>query len=220
MPEMGSARDELLVEARHLTVQNGGLSRPATLQIVETSIASSGVRGGRMSGSHPASIFVPIVSSPFSSPSAHSRGVSLYLRVSVDRTAVARHSEDPSIGGGKSWKRAEVFSVLGLSDQAIHDAHGHRGLLADRHGLGAAASRPESWMTQCPPGRRDAAPAPNDVILGPLIAFVRLPLHGQLRQPLRPVPAAGRLSRALAGHTSGTAVAHVVHHPRCEGGSR
>src|SRR5436309_1418691 len=78
----------------------------------------------------------------------------------------------------------------------------------------------KSWMTQCPPGRRDAAPAPNDVILGPLIAFVRLPLHGQLRQPLRPVPAAGRLSRALAGHTSGTAVAHVVHHPRCEGGSR
>ncbi len=146
MPEMGSARDELLVEARHLTVENGGLSRPATLQIVETSIASSGVRGGRMSGSHPASIFVPIVSSPFSSPSAHSRGVSLYLRVSVDRTAVARHSEDPSIGGGKSWKRAEVFSVLGLSDQAIHDAHGHRGLLADRHGLGAAASRPEPWM--------------------------------------------------------------------------
>src|SRR2546427_11963923 len=135
MPEMGSARDELLVEARHLTVENGGLSRPATLQIVETSIASSGVRGGRMSGSHPASIFVTIVSSPFSSPSAHSRGVSLYLRVSVDRTAVARHSEDPSIGGGKSWKRAEVFSVLGLSDQAIHDAHGHRGLLADRHGL-------------------------------------------------------------------------------------
>ena len=74
MPEMGSARDELLVEARHLTVENGGLSRPATLQIVETSIASSGVRGGRMSGSHPASIFVTIVSSPFSSPSAHSRG--------------------------------------------------------------------------------------------------------------------------------------------------
>jgi len=187
MPEMGSARDELLVEARHLTVENGGLSRPATLQIVETSIASSGVRGGRMSGSRrasivfpppgapmsstlcgrfptlsdrvvaltkalsaplelaagvgaghastnisrrattdatltdPASIFVPIVSSTFSSPSAHSRGVSLYLRVSVDRTAVARHSEDPSIGGGKSWKRAEVFSVLGLSDQAIHE---------------------------------------------------------------------------------------------------
>ena len=45
----------------------------------------------------------------------------MYLRVSVDRTAVARHSEDPSIGGGKSWKRAEVFSVLGLSDQAIHE---------------------------------------------------------------------------------------------------
>ena len=220
MPEMGSARDELLVEARHLTVENGGLSRPATLQIVETSIASSGVRGGRMSGSHPASIFVPIVSSTFFSPSAHSRGVSLYLRVSVDRTAVARHSEDPSIGGGKSWKRAEVFSVLGLSDQAIHDAHGHRGLLADRHGLGAAASRPESWMTQCPPGRRDAAPAPNDVILGPLIAFVRLPLHGQLRPPLRLVPAAGRLSRALAGHTSGTSVAHVDHHHNGAGGSR
>src|SRR5207249_12076317 len=88
----------------------------------------------------PASIFVPIVSSTFSSPSAHSRGVSLYLRVSVDRTAVARHSEDPSIGGGKSWKRAEVFSVLGLSDQAIHDAHRHRGLLADRHGLAGRRS--------------------------------------------------------------------------------
>ena len=51
-----------------------------------------------------------------------------------------------------------MFSVLGLSDQAIHDAHGYRGLLADRHGLGAAASRPEPWMNQCPPCRRDAAP--------------------------------------------------------------
>src|SRR5437667_8282482 len=112
MPEMGSARDELLVEARHLTVENGGLSRPATLQIVETSIASSGVRGGRMSGSHPASIFVPIRFFPFLFAQRSLTGVSLYLRVSVDRTAVARHSEDPSIGGGKSWKPAEVFSVL------------------------------------------------------------------------------------------------------------
>src|SRR2546425_12373922 len=67
MPEMGSARDELLVEARHLTVENGGLSRPATLQIVETSIASSGVRGGRMSGSRRASIVFPPPGAPTSS---------------------------------------------------------------------------------------------------------------------------------------------------------
>jgi len=67
MPEMGSARDELLVEARHLTVKNGGLSRPATLQIVETSIASSGVRGGRMSGSRRASIVFPPPGAPMSS---------------------------------------------------------------------------------------------------------------------------------------------------------
>src|SRR5947199_6772857 len=74
MPEMGSARDELLVEARHLTVENGGLSRPATLQIVETSSASSGGRGGRVSGSRPGWILVPNVCSAFCSPSGASRG--------------------------------------------------------------------------------------------------------------------------------------------------
>src|SRR5436190_21091316 len=67
MPEMGSARDELLVEARHLTVQHGGLSRPATLQIVETSIASSGLRVARMSGSRRASIVFPPPGAPMSS---------------------------------------------------------------------------------------------------------------------------------------------------------
>src|SRR5206468_3729887 len=83
---------------------------------------------------------------------------------------------------------APELRTSGHSDGASSLRRGrvdHPGLRADRHGVGAAASRPETWMTEWPPS--DKQP-PDGLDAGGGTGATLLPVLEALLKPSEPRP--------------------------------